>query len=187
MHPEQDLISVGKIIGTHGIKGAVKVISLSDFDKRFTSLDRVFLVPDNDNNENKKFNDFVITANIENSFTHKGKEVVKFQQWDDINYVEGFKNYHIKIPREERPILNKDTYYFDEIIGLTVSTKEGRFLGEVTEIYQTGSNDVYEVTNHDTKQNVLIPALVDVVVEIDLEQGYMIVDPLDGLLDEEED
>ncbi|ACB84954.1 ribosome maturation factor RimM [Natranaerobius thermophilus] len=179
MHPELDLVYVGKIVGTHGVKGELKVISLTDIENRFNELDRVYLVNEQDHYD-------PIIAHIESSFTHKNMEIVKFSEWDDINQVEGFHDWYIKIPREERPQLEEDEYYFDQITGLSVVTVEDEFLGTVTNIYQTGSNDVYEVSKEQDDKPILIPALYEVVKKIDLDEQIMIVDLPEGLLDEEE-
>ena len=183
MHP-MDLIYVGKILGTHGVKGSVKVSSLTDFEQRFEELDRVYLISDRDNLTPES--ESPIVANIESSFSHKGLKVVKFEQWDDINEVESFKHWFVSIPRNERPPLGENEFYLDEITGLSVKTTQGEHLGKVTSVVQTGSNDVYEVMNENSDKPVLIPALLDVIVEIDLQCGNMIVDPPEGLLGEEE-
>lgn len=175
---EKDLISVGKIIGTHGVKGAVKVISLSDVEDRFQQLDRVYLV--------NEVTEEIVKARIKSVFTHKGMEIVTFEGWDHIEQVEDLKHWLIKIPREERPKLPENEFYFDDILGLQVYDQQGVLLGEIVHIFPTGSNDVYEVSPGDAAQkNILIPALKNVIKEINFEDGYMVIDPPEGLIEEE--
>ncbi|OWZ84205.1 ribosome maturation factor RimM [Natranaerobius trueperi] len=174
MNPTHDLISVGQIVGTHGVKGQVKVISLTDIRDRFNQLDRVYLVGE----ELETFK-----AHIESSFLHKNKEIVKFKEWNNINDVEQFKNFYIKIPRNERPQLPEGEFYYDQIKGLNVITVDDTPLGTITEIFQTGGNDVYEVSDDDNQ--VLIPAIQQVVKDVDLHAGIIVVDLPEGLLEEE--
>ncbi len=179
MAEQKNLIAVGEILGTHGIKGALKVLSLSDIQDRFQQLERVFLV----NNASGE----CIEAKLDSVFKHKGLEIVKFKEWDDINQVEGYKNWMIKIPKAERPELQQGEYYIDEIIGLDVYDQSGNWLGEIVHVFPTGSNDVYEIApGQENRKHILIPALKKVVTEIDFDQGYMMVDPPEGLIVEEE-
>ncbi len=174
-YPDGDLISVGVIVGTHGIRGQVKVKSLSDHENRFNQLDRVYI--DGETLE------ALITAHVDSAFVHKNLYVVSFKEWDDINSVEGFRGCTIKIPRQERPELPENSFYFDEVKGLKVLNEKREPLGIVTGIYQTGANDVYQVKS-EVYGEYLIPATRQVITHVDLETGEMIVHLPEGLLEE---
>ena len=79
------------------------------------------------------------------------------------------------------PVLQEEEYFYEQLIGLTVCTTEGNVIGQVSEIFETGSNDVYVVKGPD--REYLIPAIHDVIKEISLEEGRIIIHPLEGLLD----
>lgn len=170
------MISVGKIVGFHGVKGEVKVFPLTDDPGRFEKLERVFLT----NKDNA--DDYTNVAHIEKTFWHKGNVVIKFKEFQNKNEVEFLKNYFIKILKEERPELDEGEYYYDEIIGLKVFDNiEGDYLGEIIEIKETGSNDVYVV--RDMEKEILLPALEQVIKKIDLNSGIMKVELMEGLMD----
>ncbi len=171
------MISVGKIIGFHGVKGEVKVLPLTDNPNRFNELGRIFICCDEGANDQN--NSFV--AHVERSFWHKNNIVVKFQEFNDRNEVEPFKSLYIKIPREERPKLPEGKYYHDDIVGLLVYDQEGTYLGEVKEIKETPSNDVYVISTRE--REFLIPAIKQVVKEISLDKGIMKIELMGGLIE----
>lgn len=169
---EQDLISVGEIVKAQGIRGEVKVIPHTDNPKRFGDIKRVFFKNISGWQELKiqgfrEFNGFVL---------------LKFFGIDDLTAANSLGRGLMMIPRVERPVLQDGRYYYDQIEGLQVFTMEGRCLGTITRILETGANDVYVVK--DGSREILIPALKSVVKEIDLKQTRMLVEPLPGLLEE---
>lgn len=165
------MVSVGKIIGFHGVKGEVKVLPLTDNPDRFGDLDRVFLNGD----------DLSYVAHIQNASRHKNNIVVKFKEYNSKDEVTSLKDYLINILKEERPKLDEGEYYYDEIIGLKVYDLDENYLGEIAEIKETGSNDVYLVRDED--KEFLLPALKQVVKNIDLDNGRMEVSLMEGLID----
>ncbi|UMZ73336.1 Ribosome maturation factor RimM [Natranaerofaba carboxydovora] len=165
------MVSVGKIIGFHGVKGEVKVLPLTDNPDRFSELDRVFLNGD----------DVSYVAHIQNAFWHKNNIVVKFKEYNSRDEVTSLKDYLINILKEERPKLGEGEYYYDEIIGLKVYDIDENYLGEIAEIKETGSNDVYIVRDED--REFLLPALKQIVNNIDLDNGRMEVSLMEGLID----
>lgn len=171
MNENTKMSSVGKIVGTHGIKGAVKVLPCTDNWDRFNELDRVFLSD----------RDKTVKAHIETYFKHKNIAVVKFKEWNNINSVKGYKDFEIQIPVSERPDLPKGSYYHDEIIGLNVYNDNGDYLGQIGDIYQTGSNDVYLLKSDD--KDYLIPAIKEVIKQIDIADNKMVIKPIEGLLE----
>ena len=177
MNEKERLISVGKIIGFHGVKGEVKVLPLTENLYRFQEIERVFL--NRAEKSDHQSRDHV--AHIERAFVHKGNIVLNFKEFNDRNEVESLKDYFICIPKEERPELGEGEYYFDEIIGLKVLDEKSDYLGEIIDIKETGSNDVYIVKDED--KEFLLPALKHVIKEIDLEEGVMKVELMEGLID----
>lgn len=117
---------------------------------------------------------------IERLRTVSGKTVVKLSGVDDRNAAEALRGQLLEVPEAELMALPPDTYFHHQIVGLTVMTTDGRELGAVTEILQTGSNDVYVVRG---EREYLIPAIGDVVKEVDLRAGRLVLDPIPGLLD----
>ncbi|KGG80776.1 ribosome maturation factor RimM [Caloranaerobacter azorensis] len=162
-----DFIKVGKIVNTHGIKGEMKVLPLTDDMTRFDELEYVYI-------ENQK-------VEIEDVWYKKNFVMLKFKDFDNINDVLCFKGKYIYIDRENAIELPEDTYFIFQIIGLNVYLKDGRFIGEIKDIIQTGSNDVYVV--RDGNKEYLIPAIKEVVKEINLDDNKVIIDPLEGMIE----
>jgi 16S rRNA processing protein RimM len=153
------LITIGKIVAPHGVRGDVRVIPLTDFPERFKILKTAYF-------------DDGTKLDLEHAKYHKQFVLLKFRGLDSMNAVEKLRNLLIKVPRSDLVKLPEGHYYQFDIIGLKVYTMNGEYLGIITDILQTGSNDVY-VTEAENKKTVLVPALKDVVKVIDLEAGQM--------------
>jgi 16S rRNA processing protein RimM len=164
-----ELITIGKVSKHQGNKGEVRILPLTDYPDRFELLDRVILVKDEEVKE----------VDIEKMRYHKQFIILKFVGVDDIGAAIDYKDFFVKIP-EEAAILPAESYYFHDILGLKAITKSGRELGEIIDVLETGSNDVYVVDSGE--KEYLIPALKEVVEEINLETGQMIINPINGLL-----
>lgn len=170
-----DLIAVGEVIKTHGVRGEVVVIPLTDHpQKRFGQIQRVFW----------KTGDGIKELFIEKFRICKNAVYVKFTGIDDLNAALLLGRGLLYIPKNERPKLPTGRYYEDEIIGLEVIDNSGGELGTISRIYRTGANDVYEVTH--PARTFMIPALKQVIKNIDLTTGKMVVELPPGLLEEEE-
>lgn len=167
------MIRVGKITTTHGHKGALKVIALTDYPERFEELDKVYLVE----------GDHKSVLTIKSVRYQKGNLILEFEEIKDMNQAETFKGKYLFINDEQIRKLPKDRYYIFQLIGLNVYEGED-FLGEIADVIQTGSNDVYVVKRGEDKKDLLIPALKKVVKNIDLDQKKMQVELLEGTLDE---
>jgi len=167
-----ELAAIGKVINTHGVKGGLKVLPLSDFPERLKALKHVFL----------ELGANVKEYEVTDAFVHGRFWVLFLSGIDACDSAEGLIGALISIPLSERMPLPTDFYYLDQIIGLEVYTVNSVYLGRVREVLQTGSNDVYVVKNEKVgKGEILIPALKS-VVQIDLLLGRMVVDPPEGLL-----
>lgn len=167
----ETLVTVGKILGAHGLKGEVTVVELTDNPERFVKGSHVTAVSEHWTKELTI--DSIRPAN-------KGL-LVKFSGVDDRTDAERLDKALLQVPEDELMELEEGRYWADEIIGLEVITTDGRSLGKVTGIMETGGNDVFIVGSG--KQEVLIPAIEDVVVDVDIKAGKMVIEPLPGLLE----
>lgn len=165
-------ITVGEILRPRGLKGEVKVLPLTDIPDRFCALSQVFIVlPGGESLEEE-----VIGNN-----PHNGFEYLQFARRTSRESVEPLIGGLIQVDREAVPELPEGVYYQFEILGTEVLTDEGRRLGTVVEIVETGAHDVYVV--RDGNQEYLIPANPEIIQQIDLERNTIIIHPLEGLLE----
>jgi 16S rRNA processing protein RimM len=166
-----EYLKIGQITNAHGIKGEVKVFSLTDNVKRFSKLKSAFL----------KVKDEYVQVEIERVKYINDFAILKLAGVNDMNAALKYKNEYLYIDREHAVKPPKDSYFIADLIGMKVSTDEGILLGEIISVFPTGSNDVYEVKSELGKL-VLIPAIKDVVLEVDVENKKMLVKLLEGLI-----
>lgn len=167
-----DKTRIGKILNAHGVRGELKVEPLTDDPSRYDLLDEVFL-----EDRKKRYT----VHKVEGVRYHKGNVLVKLAGIDDMDAAKAVKNCHLAINKSDRMPLEEGAYYIDDLIGLTVYEGE-RKLGTLVDVLQPGANDVYEVES-DIYPELLIPALKDVVLHVDLEAGRMDVKLPKGLVD----
>ncbi len=169
----QDMLRVGVVTKAHGIAGEVRVYPTTDDPKRFKNLKNVLL-------ETPKG---LCQMEIEHVKFSKNMVILKFRGYDRIEDVEEFRSCDLYVTRENAVKLQKDEYFIADLIGLQVFSEDMKTpLGELTDVLQTGANDVYEVSMPDGRQ-VLIPAIRDCILQVDLENGTMLVHLLEGLLE----
>ena len=168
------LITIGRIIRYQGNKGEVRVKPLTDYPERFKLLDKVFL-----QKSDKK--DEPVQKVIQKVWFQKNKLILKFKGIDNIGEAIELKNYFIKIDEKDVLPLEEDNYYIYEIIDLQVETKEGKKLGLVKDVLTTGGTDIFVVKNE--KNEYLIPASKEIIINISISSQKIIVDPIPGLLD----
>ena len=163
---------VGQIMGTHGIKGELKVKQLTDFEERFDVGNSVYI-----KNEQK-----VIQLKINGSRqTNKGW-LLHFENYDSINDVQFLQGKELYITEEEQTELEEHAYYYHEIIGCKVETVEGEHIGHIDSILAPGANDVWVVKNQH-KEEYLIPYIEDVVIEVNINKKLVKIKLLEGLLE----
>jgi len=150
---------IGKIVNTFGIKGEIKIYPYVDYIMDL----KYFYVDDN-------------KMEIEKCRTQKNLVIVKIKGIDDINVVEKLKGKIASVYEEDLPSLPEGTYYIKDLIGLDVITDDGRELGKLDDVIQTGANDVYNVNG------ILLPVIDEVVKKIDLENHKIVVHLIDGLI-----
>jgi len=171
---EMDYFNVGKIVNTQGIKGEVRVISQTDFsDVRYKKGNTLFLFQDK-----KAPLELVIKSHRK----HKNFDILSFEEHPSINDVEKYRDGILRIPAEDLHELDEHEFYYHEIIGLKVQTTEGEEIGKIKEILSPGANDVW-VVQRQGKKDALIPYIDEVVKEINLEEGLVTVELMEGLID----
>jgi 16S rRNA processing protein RimM len=169
------MYNVGKIVNTQGIKGELKVLLQTDFPEvRFQKGSKLILV---DAEQKMK-----ITVEVESGRLQRNVYIVKFVGFNDINQVEKYKGWMIKVSAADLLELEEDQYYYHEIIGCSVETEEGDTLGTITDILTPGANDVWVVTRPAGKP-VLLPVIDDVVLQVDVAAKVVRVHIMEGLID----
>lgn len=169
----EELIAIGQITTTQGHLGEVRVYPLTDFPERFELLKEVFWQKDGQ----------IRLLTVNKVRYHKGFVILGFKEIENMNQAEELRGGILQIPPEQLMPLPEGHYYLFQIIGLKVFTVDGEPLGFVKEILQTGSNDVYLVEDPDTGKETLIPAIKEVVKEINCQEGKIVVQLLPGLVD----
>lgn len=168
----ENLLQVGAILDTHGLRGEVKVFPTTDDPSRYDDLEEVELLTKEGN---------YLHLEIERVRYFKNLVIVKFKNYDHINDIEQYKKCNLYVTRENAVELEADEYFVADLIGLTAKTDEGEELGQIKDVLTTGANDVYVI---DTKEGeLLVPAIHDCVQEVDLEAGVMMLHLLPGLRD----
>ena len=166
----EDLLQVGVITSTHGIRGEVKVFPTTDDPNRFRKLKQVILDTGKEQLE----------MEIASVKFFKNMVIVKFKGIDDINDVEKYRKAGIYVTRENAVPLGENEYFIADLIGLRVISDEEEELGVIDDVLQTGANDVYIVKKEQTP-DLLIPAIKDCIKNVNIEEGTMIVHLLPGL------
>lgn len=166
-----DYIKVGWITNTHGIKGELKIHPLTDDINRFDDLKKVYI------GNNK------VAAEIERVKYIKGWVILKFKEFNNINEVLQYKGDYIYIDERDRVELPEDHFFIFDIIDCSVYTTKGEKIGLVVDVLQYASNDVYVVKDHNNEKEYLIPAVKEFVVEVDVEDKKIIIDPIEGMIE----
>ena len=164
-------LEIGQIVNTFGIKGQIKLKPFTDDIKRFDNLKEVYVEK---NNAKKEYE-------IEEVKYHKDMVLIKFKGIETVEQAEKLKNSYVTISRDSAEELEEDRYYIVDLLGLEVYTDEQILLGNLEDIFNTGSNDIYVVKSSDGKQ-ILLPAIKDVVKNIDIENKKITVHIIPGLI-----
>lgn len=167
----KEFIETGKIVNIHGLQGEVKIMPWSDSPDFLCEFDFFYCGKD------KK------SLEVESSRVHKNMVLVKFRGIDTPEKANALRNSIVYINRNDVE-LEDGTYFIQDLIGLSVKDADtGKEYGTVRDIFQTGANDVYEIS--DGEKKYLVPAIPDVIVLTDIEAGEIIIRPLEGLFDED--
>lgn len=168
--------NVGRIVNTHGVRGEVRVISSTDFEEaRFAKGSKLAVFKKDDNKP--------IWVIVESARRHKNFILLTFEGYNNINLVEPFKEGLLKVTKDQLADdeLEENEFYYFEIIGCEVFSEEGDTIGTVTDILETGANDVWEIKAESGKKHY-IPYIEDVVKDINLDDKKIIIHVMEGLL-----
>ena len=171
---EPAFLAVGKIRRPHGVRGDVVLELLTDFPERLRPKVEIYL--------GEKYIPMIL-ANVR---PHSEGLIMAI---DGINTPEEagkYRNWIVYVSAKGLPALRKGEFYFHELMGMNVFDETGNRLGELTSIVETGANDVY-VVNGDSGTEILLPAITEVILSVDVERHFMRVHLLPGLLDTEAD
>ena len=167
----EDLLKVGVITTTHGVRGEVKVYPTTDEPERFLDLEYVLL------DTGKELR----RLDIKNVRFFKNLVILKFDGIDNINDIEKYKGRDLWIPREEAQELDEDEYYIADLLGMKVLLEDGSEFGTLKNVMETGANDVYIVDSVEHGE-VLLPAIKKCILDVDIETNTMTVHLMKGLL-----
>lgn len=162
-----EMISIGKVIKTQGIKGDLKIFPYLDYPEHVKELDFVFL-------NDQKFE--VQKIRFQSRFV-----VMKLKGCDSIDSGKQFVGCLLEIPKNKLKKLSSDQFYWHDLIGLTVFDESGHEYGKVESIFPTGSNDVFLVKDKENER--LLPAIKDVIKEVDIKNKKIIIHLINGLFD----
>ena len=168
----EDRFQVGVITSTHGIKGEVKVFPTTDNVKRFKKNMEIILDTGKEN----------INLTVESVKFFKQFVILKFKGIDNINDIEKYKGKDLLVHREDAVALEENENYVADLLDLKVVTDEGEVLGYLTEVMETGANDVYVVETEDGRE-LLLPAIRECILDVDLDEEVMTVHVMPGLFD----
>ncbi|HIW80584.1 MAG TPA: ribosome maturation factor RimM [Candidatus Acetatifactor stercoripullorum] len=168
----EEILQVGVITSTHGLRGEVKVFPTTDDAARFRKLKEVIL----DTGEEK------MLLEIQGVKFFKQFVILKFKGIDSIDEAEKYRRKSLFVTRKNAVPLRRDEYFVADLVGLRVIDDMDQELGVLTEVLQTGANDVYVVKMKDGRE-ALIPAIKQCILNVDVEGGLIRVHILEGLLD----
>ena len=168
----EQLLQVGVITQTHGVHGEVKVFPTTDDPERFLDLEYVFL----DTGREKK------KLTIQSVKFFKQFVILKFKGINNINDIEKYRKCPLLVDRENAVELEEDEYFIADMIGMDVLTEDGEIFGTLKDVIETGANDVY-IINSKKHGEVLIPAIKECILDVNVKEGRMLVHLMEGLID----
>jgi len=168
---KRQYFEIGQIVNHFGIKGMVKVNPFTDDISQFEKMETILV--------DKKGS--LLEMQIEEVKYSKNQILLKLKGIETVEDAEKYRNCYLKLPREKARKLPKNTYFIADLIGLEVYKEDGSLLGKVDDIYNTGASDIYVIKDTLGKQ-ILLPAIKEVIKQIDLEQEKIVVHLLEGLV-----
>ena len=168
--PELCYLAIGRVVRAHGVKGEISVTILTDFPERFETTEWVYLG-----------NEYEADAyRLEKYRWHKKNILLTLAGITDRTQAEQLKGQLVQVPIEEAVPLPEGNYYLYQLVNLQVVTTDNRVLGTITDIIETGANDVFVVS--DGQKELLLPSIPDVVKSVDTNKGQVVVELIDGLI-----
>ncbi|CAM3753050.1 ribosome maturation factor RimM [Alkalicoccus chagannorensis] len=171
-----DWLDVGKIVNTHGVRGEVRIISQTDFPERRYAPGSSLSIRMKDGSRRP--------VEVKSHRPHKQFDLLTFKGYDSITEAEILKESMLQIHKDQLGAdeLDEGEYYYFQITGLEVWTDQKEYIGKIKEIMSPGANDVW-VVQREGQKDLLLPYIDDVVKQIDLERNFVIITPMEGLLD----
>lgn len=166
-----DYTIIGKIINTHGIRGEVKIYPLTDSLDRFDYLKKAYL------------GDEKLPVIVEGVKSHKGIVILKFKEFSNINDILKFKDSYLYVDEENRVVLPKDHYFISDLLNCQVKDTNGNFLGNIKDVIQGYSNDVYVVIDENKGKEYLIPVVKEFVKDVNIVERLIVIDPIEGMIE----
>ncbi|HHW41438.1 MAG TPA: 16S rRNA processing protein RimM [Syntrophomonadaceae bacterium] len=170
----ESYITVGQISKPYGLRGEVRVIPYTDFPDRFLTTKRLFI----------RQNTLFLEKLVERAYIKDNRIIIKLAGINTPEEAGKFRGALLQVPPEEVRALPEGSYYYFQIVGLPVYTLDGKLIGKVDEILNTGSNDVYLVKDPEKGKEILLPATKEVIKKVDLKERCIVVNLLPGLLEE---
>ena len=167
----EDMLQVGVITQTHGVRGEVKVFPTTDDVNRFKKLKQVILDTGKE----------TMPLEIQSVKFFKQFVILKFKGIDNINDIEKYIRCSLYVTREHAVALEEDEYFIADMIGMEVCTEDGNIFGTLKDVIETGANDVYVIENAEHGE-VLVPAIKECIRSVDIEKGQMMIHLMDGLI-----
>ena len=166
-----EYIEIGQIVNTNGLKGVVKVNPFTDDISKFEELKYIYI----------QLKSELKIVKIEQVRYNKNQVLLKLEGIDSIEEAEKYRNFYLKIEKKSQEELGEDTYYIVDLIGINVYSENDEYLGTIEDVFPTGSNDVYVVKDNLGKQ-ILVPAIAEVVKEVELKNKKMVIKIIPGLI-----
>lgn len=167
-----DLLRIGVVTTTHGLRGEVKVFPTTDDARRFDKCDEVILEGRNEQ----------LVLHVERVKYFKNIVIVKFKEFHDISEVERFRKYDIMVTREHAVPLEAGEYFICDIIGAQVVEEDGTSIGTVKDVLETGANNVFVIVTDDGKE-VLFPSIPECIKRVDVEKKEVVAFIMPGLME----
>ncbi len=174
MAPNSDhsLLPVGKVLRPHGLRGQLKISAYARSDATFLNARSIFLRPGTGK---------PVEFAIRSARPFKSGYILELEELSSLTDAEKYRAADILVRKDALPLKEEDEYFWHELLGLEVFLENGEYLGPISDIIATGSNDIYVIKKG--KSEVLIPATHEIIKNIDLELGKMMIHPIEGLLD----
>jgi 16S rRNA processing protein RimM len=172
--PHPQYLLLGEILRPHGIIGEMRMKVLTAYPERLKDIETVYLGRNSDSTN-------VTAYTIEGARMHQGYALIRFKGINDRSQADLLRQLLVMIPLENAIPLEEGEFYLYQLIGLEVRTDEGEILGQLTEVLETGANDVYIVDSPEYGE-VLIPVTPETIIKTDIEAGVVIVKLPEGLI-----
>ena len=171
-NPDHDLILVGKVLRPHGLCGQLKIFAYARSDATFPGVGSIFL-----REQTGKLKEFTIVS----ARPVKSGFFVELEEFSSLADAEAYRDADVLVRKDALPRKEGDEYFWYELLGLDVFLESGEYLGPISDIIATGSNDIYVIKRRQSE--VFIPGIHEIIRDIDLETGKMMIHPVEGLLD----